>query len=65
MERRHEILPPINDEKNNTLYNQYKELADKEQNVIFRGRLAEYKYYDMAPIIEKVLNTASSLFLKN
>lgn len=47
---------PVNDEKNNTLYNQYKELADKEQNVIFGGRLAEYKYYDMAPIIEKVLN---------
>ena len=33
----------------------YKELADKEQNVIFGGRLAEYKYYDMAPIVEKVL----------
>lgn len=49
---------PVNDEKNNTLYNQYKELADKEQNVIFGGRLAEYKYYDMAPIIEKVLNIA-------
>ena len=32
-----------------------KELADKETNVIFGGRLAEYKYYDMAPIIEKVL----------
>lgn len=47
---------PVNDEKNNTLYNQYKELANKEQNVIFGGRLAEYKYYDMAPIIEKVLN---------
>ena len=47
---------PVNDEKNNTLYNQYKKLADKEQNVIFGGRLAEYKYYDMAPIIEKVLN---------
>lgn len=47
---------PVNDEKNSTLYNQYKELANKEQNVIFGGRLAEYKYYDMAPIIEKVLN---------
>jgi len=47
---------PVNDEKNNTLYNQYKKLADKEQNVIFGGRLAEYKYYDMAPIIEKVLD---------
>lgn len=47
---------PVNDERNNTLYNKYKELADKELNVIFGGRLAEYKYYDMAPIIEKVLN---------
>lgn len=47
---------PVNDEKNNILYNQYKRLADKEQNIIFGGRLAEYKYYDMAPIIEKVLD---------
>lgn len=47
---------PVNDEKNNTLYAKYKELADREENVIFGGRLAEYKYYDMAPIIEKVLN---------
>lgn len=46
---------PVNDEKNSTLYARYKELADKEENVIFGGRLAEYKYYDMAPIIEKVL----------
>lgn len=46
---------PVNDERNNKLYQQYKELADKETNVIFGGRLAEYKYYDMAPIIEQVL----------
>ncbi len=46
---------PVNDEKNNTLYAKYKVLADREENVIFGGRLAEYKYYDMAPIIEKVL----------
>lgn len=46
---------PVNDEKNTNLYLKYKELADKEENVIFGGRLAEYKYYDMAPIIEKVL----------
>lgn len=46
---------PVNDERNNNLYQQYKELADKEERVIFGGRLAEYKYYDMAPIIEKVL----------
>ena len=47
---------PVNDEKNNSLYNKCKSLADKESNVIFGGRLAEYKYYDMAPIVEQVLN---------
>lgn len=47
---------PVNDEKNNSLYNKYKSLAEKENNVIFGGRLAEYKYYDMAPIVEKVMN---------
>ena len=45
---------PINDEKNNELYKKYKELADKENNVIFGGRLAEYKYYDMKDVIEAV-----------
>lgn len=43
---------PVNDARNNALYARYKELADKEENVIFGGRLAEYKYYDMAPVIE-------------
>ena len=47
---------PVNDERNNSLADQYRALAANEQNVIFGGRLAEYKYYDMAPIIEKVLN---------
>ena len=47
---------PVNDMANTELYAKYKELADKETNVIFGGRLAEYKYYDMAPIVEKVLN---------
>lgn len=47
---------PINDDKNSALYVQYKQLADKESRIIFGGRLAEYKYYDMAPIIEKVLS---------
>ena len=51
-----EAYYPVNDERNNNLYQQYKELADKEEKVIFGGRLAEYKYYDMAPIIEKVFN---------
>ena len=46
---------PINDKKNSELYAQYKKQADQEEDVIFGGRLAEYKYYDMAPIIEKAL----------
>lgn len=47
---------PVNDERNNSLYQRYKKLADKETNVFFGGRLAEYKYYDMAPIVDRVLN---------
>ena len=47
---------PINDDKNSALYKKYEELARKENSVIFGGRLAEYKYYDMGPIVEKVLN---------
>ena len=47
---------PVNDDVNSQLYAQYKVLADKEEKVVFGGRLAEYKYYDMAPIIEQVLN---------
>lgn len=46
---------PVNDEANSQLYVLYKALADKDEKIIFGGRLAEYKYYDMAPIIEKVL----------
>ncbi len=46
---------PVNDEKNNSLFLKYRSLADLENNVIFGGRLAEYKYYDMAPIVEQVL----------
>ena len=46
---------PINDQKNNILYLQYETLAKQEKNIIFGGRLAEYKYYDMHKIIEKVL----------
>lgn len=45
---------PVNDLKNNALYERYKALAEREPMVLFGGRLAEYKYYDMAPIIEKV-----------
>lgn len=46
---------PVNDIRNSDLYQKYKHLADQEANVIFGGRLAEYKYYDMAPTIESVL----------
>ena len=46
---------PVNDERNNSLYQQYKELADKEEKVIFGGRLAEYKYYDMHQIVGNLL----------
>ena len=46
---------PVNDDRNNALADQYRQLAAQETNVIFGGRLAEYKYYDMAPIIEKVM----------
>ena len=49
---------PINDERNNQLAARYRALADGLPNVIFGGRLAEYKYYDMAPIVEKVLGMA-------
>lgn len=47
---------PINDIKNQAIFANYKALADSEHNVIFGGRLAEYKYYDMAPIIANVIN---------
>ena len=46
---------PINNQRNNLLYSQYAELAQNEKNVIFGGRLAEYKYYDMHQIVENVL----------
>ena len=47
---------PVNDDKNNGLYAQYKALAEKEEKVIFGGRLGEYKYYDMDAVIEKALS---------
>ena len=53
---------PINDERNQQLYNQYRQMADAEQNVIFGGRLAEYKYYDMAPVIERAFAIADTMF---
>lgn len=47
---------PVNDEKNGTLYKKYKELVDKEENVIFGGRLGEYKYYDMDAVIASAID---------
>lgn len=49
---------PVNDEKNQALYQRYKALADAEPNIIFGGRLAEYKYYDMDKVIFSALRTA-------
>ncbi|MCD8314791.1 MAG: UDP-galactopyranose mutase [Firmicutes bacterium] len=53
---------PINDEKNSKLYRQYKELAEKEPNVIFGGRLGEYKYYDMDQVIAVALDKCEKIF---
>ncbi|MBQ2835556.1 MAG: UDP-galactopyranose mutase [Clostridia bacterium] len=50
-----EAYYPVNDEKNNDLYAKYKELADKEEKVIFGGRLGNYKYYDMDKVIKAAL----------
>ncbi len=50
-----EAYYPVNDEKNNSLFEKYKKLADKEENVIFGGRLGNYKYYDMDKIIKTAL----------
>lgn len=47
---------PVNDRRNNVIFHRYKELAERDAEVIFGGRLAEYRYYDMHQIIEKVLH---------
>jgi UDP-galactopyranose mutase len=56
-----EPMYPVNDEINNSKYLKYKELANKEENIIFGGRLAEYKYYDMHQIVESALNKIKQL----
>ena len=53
---------PVNDERNNDLYLKYKSLAEKEQRVIFGGRLGEYKYYDMDVVISAALDKTKSIF---
>ena len=52
---------PVNDEKNNKLYQEYKKMSEKEEKVFFGGRLGEYKYYDMDVTIRSALNLAESL----
>ncbi|QUA52485.1 UDP-galactopyranose mutase [Aristaeella lactis] len=52
---------PVNDEKNGNLYQEYKKLADKETNVVFGGRLGEYKYYDMDQVIAAALDKTQIL----
>lgn len=47
---------PVNNERNNALAEEYRKLAEQEKDVLFGGRLGQYKYYDMAPVIEQVLN---------
>lgn len=56
---------PINDEYNQGLYQKYKQLADKQDNVIFGGRLAEYKYYDMHQVIERAMYCVKLELLNN
>ncbi len=51
---------PVNDEKNSALYAQYKALADREEHVIFGGRLGEYRYYDMDQVILSAMNRAEA-----
>lgn len=55
---------PVNDSINDALYQRYKALSDREDSTIFGGRLAEYKYYDMAPIMERVLQLTKKIFFE-
>ena len=55
---------PVNDDKNSALYTEYKKLADAEDNVIFGGRLGEYRYYDMDAVIASVLQKCEDIFEK-
>ena len=52
---------PVNDEKNNALYNEYKKLAEKEEKIIFGGRLGQYKYYDMDAVIAEALKLSNNI----
>ena len=59
-----EAYYPVNNEKNQALYAKYANLAENEQNVIFGGRLAEYKYYDMDDVIKNALVMAELILWK-
>ncbi len=52
---------PVNDVKNQAIYEKYKELADQENNIIFGGRLGEYRYYDMAPVMREAIKKFNNL----
>lgn len=56
-----ETYYPVNDEQNSQLYEQYKALADAQEKVIFGGRLAEYKYYDMHKVIERAMEMMKTI----
>ena len=56
-----EAYYPVNDEKNNQLYEEYRKLAENLENVYFGGRLGQYKYYDMYKVIESALNLVNTL----
>ena len=56
-----EAYYPVNTERNQTLYAQYEELAKREKKVIFGGRLAEYRYYDMDDVIRSALDTVKKV----
>ena len=51
----------MNDQRNGELYKKYRELADKESNVVFGGRLGEYKYYDMDKVLRAALDKAKEI----
>ena len=53
---------PVNDEKNQALYQKYASLAAKEERVIFGGRLGEYRYYDMDKVIRSAMDQAEKVF---
>ncbi len=57
-----EAYYPVNNTTNQELFQKYKALADSEENIIFGGRLAEYKYYDMDKVIESALNKVDEIF---